>query len=74
MAENDNSRPMRSVLRDHLREAKLSCDSAAIILDVQLLCAGESAALGAEELENLKRTADRTIEALQKLQGALAAG
>ena len=60
-----------SALRDQLREAKLSCESTGIILDVALICRGESEAPSAEELENLRDTAGRTIEALQQLLAVL---
>jgi hypothetical protein len=73
MADNDNARPMSDALRDQLHEAKLSCASTAIVIDVELTCAEPGEALSAEKLENLKDTAQRTIEALQLLQAALAA-
>jgi hypothetical protein len=52
-----------SALRDQLRKAKVSCESTSIILDVALICRGASEAPSAEELENLRDTASRTIAA-----------
>lgn len=63
--------PPADALCDQLREAKLSCESTAIILDVALMSRDAGIVPGADELENLRDTADRTITALQALLAAL---
>jgi len=56
-----------------LREAKEACETAAVVIDVQMTCAISGNALDAGEIENLRDTASRTIAALQRLHAALAA-
>jgi hypothetical protein len=65
------SPPPAGALSDHLREAKLSCESTAIILDVALMGRDGRGRPDGEELGNLRDTADRTIAALRQLLAVL---
>lgn len=63
--------PPSAALRDQMNEAKLSCESTAIILYLALMGGDERSPPSADELENFRDTATHTIAALEQLLAVL---